>query len=230
VKRSRIALAVLAAAAATVAGIAAACGDAPAKPAETRLLVIDGIEIGLADVEPFVTFLDSFVPEGGRKTKIQRVLDEHLLPLHLARRAFASERAALRERADALRAVAGNARELEQQAALVREQRRSNVTRTHIQLPVAMWAFDPLHVGATSDPIEVPEGWFVVGLFDLGESPALAVNDYVDLLQVGFVHHGRKSLAEWYGEQQRLLADKATFVHPDYVTAMPPWIRPKKTP
>ena len=71
---------------------------------ETRLLVVDGIEIQLADVAPYVAFLDSFLPEGGKKTKIHRVLEEHLIPLRLAQRAFPVERAALAERAKALAA------------------------------------------------------------------------------------------------------------------------------
>jgi hypothetical protein len=229
VNLARVVLSLSAAAVAIAAGIvASACADDP--PAEPRLLVLDGIEFRLTDVDPYIAFLDSYVPEGGRKTKIQHVLEEVLIPLRLAQRAFPAERKALQERADALRSVATNVMELEQQTAVVKEKHRSEVTRKHVQMPVAMWAFDQLKVGAVSDPIEVPEGWFVVGLFNFTESPALAVSDYVDLLQVGFIHHNRTQMLQWYLEQKQLLADKATFIHPDYATAIPAWIRPKKQP
>lgn len=226
---TRVRVVLLAAAALLGLGIGMASCRRDA-PAEQRLLVLDGIEIRLADVEPYVAFLDSFLPEGGRKTKIQRVLDELLIPLRLAQRAFPKERQELKARADALCSVATNVNELEQQSRLIREKRRSNLTRMHAQLPVAMYAFDPLRVGGVSQPIEVPEGWFVVGTYDLRESPGLVLEDYIDALQVGFITHTSAKLLEWYSAQKQELADKATFVHPDYKNAMPPWIRPKKQP
>jgi len=210
-------------------GIAlSACGrDAPA---ETRLLVLDGIEIQLAEVEPYVAFLDSFLPEVGRKTKVQRVLDEFLIPLRLAQRAAPERRRELRDRALALCSVATNVIELEQQTAQMLEKRRAEVTRMHTQLPIGMYAFDPMRVGAVSPPIEVPEGWFVIGTYDLKESRALVTADTVDAVQVGFFTHTPGQWREWYAAEKPRLADKATFVHPDYVNAMPVWIRPKKQP
>lgn len=223
----RVALPYAAALLAVTVLLSACSGDAPA---EERLLVLDGIEIRLAEVEPYVAFLDSFIPEGGRKTKIQRVLDEYLVPLRLAQRAFPAERRQLKERADALRSVATNVNELEQQSRLIKEKRRSNLTRMHAHLPVAMFAFDPLRVGAVSPPLEMPEGWYVVGAFDLRESPGMVLDDYIDALQVGFITHTTSQWHEWYDAAKVELADKASFVHPDYVNAMPPWIRPKKQP
>lgn len=206
-----------------VAAAVAACGREA--PAETRLLVLDGIEITLADVEPYVAFYDSFLPEGGRKSKILRALDDHLIPLRLAQRAFPAERERLRAQAEALCSVATNAYELEQQSQQVKDKRRSNLTRSTALLPVAMHVFDPARVGAVSPPIELPHGWFVVGVFDLQPSPGLVLADYVDALQVGFVTHASPLFMSWYLEQQQLLADKATFVHPDFEHAMPPWLR-----
>lgn len=227
-KRARLALACATAIGAAGLGFAT-CGGAP--PKEERLLVLDGIEIRLADVEPYVAFLDSFVPEGGRKTKIQRVLEDHLIPLRLAQRNFGEQRRALHEQALSLCSVATNVYELEQQTTNRREKRRSEMTRTHAFLPVAMYAFDQLRVGSVSPPLEIPEGWVVVGVHDLKESPAGLLSDAVDALQVGFTTHTPDVWREWYSNEKTRLADKATFVHPDYVHAMPPWIRiPPKQP
>jgi hypothetical protein len=213
----------LAAATAAALGLAVACSRAA--PAEHRLLVLDGIEITLADVDPYVAFFDSWLPEGGRKSKVLRALDDLLIPLRLAQRAFPAERAQLRARAEALCSVATNAYELEQQSQQVKDKRRSNLTRSTALLPVAMHVFDPSRVGAVSPPLELPHGWFVVGVFDLQPSPGLVMADYVDALQVGFVTHTSPQFMAWYLEQQQQLADKATFVHPDYEHAMPPWVR-----
>lgn len=206
----------------------AACTRQP--PVESRLLVVDGIEIRLEEVEPFVAFLDSFLPEGGRKTKIARVLDEHLLPLRLAQRAFVAERQELRARAEALAAVAGNVAELEQHAAQIETKRRSTLTRTRAMLPIAMRLFDPLQTGAVGPPIEVPQGWFVAGAYDFIASPGLALEDAVDALQVGFVTHTAVQWREWLAEQKQSIADKVTFVHPDYHGALPSWLRPPRQP
>ncbi len=221
--RARTLLAVAAALLGSVVTVTSCRGEGPA--AETRLLVLDGIEITLAEVEPYVAFLDSYLPEGGRKTKIQRVLEDHVIPLRLAQRMFPEERRRQRESADALYAVAKNVAELEQQSALMRQKKRSEPTRTHVALPVGMFAFDPLHVGAVSPPLELPHGWVLAGVYELRQSPGLVVQDYVDLLQVGFLTHESPAWIELYRAEQQRLADKATFVHPDYVHAMPPWLR-----
>jgi hypothetical protein len=218
----------LGAALAALAGAWSACREQP--PAETRLLVLDGMEFQLADVDAYVAFLDSFLPEAGRKTKIQRVLDELLIPRALARRAFATEREQLRQRALELCKVATNVNELDQQTKQVSERRRAEVTRAHLPLPVAMYAFDPLLVGSVSEPIEVPQGFIVAGVFDLREASQMALADYVDVLQIAFVHHRAADWKQWYQAEQARLADKATFVHPDHVHSIPQWIRPVKNP
>lgn len=218
----------LAAALAAMAALLGACSK-PA-PAENRLLVLDGITFTLDDVAPYVAYYDAFLPEGGRKSKVLRALEDQLIPLRLAQRAFAAERAELKKQAEALATVATNALELEQQSQNVRDKRRSNLTRGTALLPVGMWAFDATRVGAVSQPLELPHGWIVVGLFDLRESPGLVMDDYVDALQVGFVTHPRIAFQEWCLAEQQRIADKATFVHPDYEHAMPPWLRVPKRP
>lgn len=207
--------------------VAAGCTDHPA--AETRLLVLDGIEVRLAELEPYVEFLLDSVPEGGRKTAVQRVLEEHLLPLRLAERAFPQERAAARAQAETLKQVAGNAAELEQHAAAMPTRRRANYPRLHARLPIAMFLFKPENLGAVSDVLALPEGFALVGSFDLHDS-VQALQQSVDAVEVGFFTHGGAGFRDWLAAEQTRVAGKLTFVHPDYVFALPDWIKPLQKP
>lgn len=208
--------------------VAAGCSDA-APVADDRLLVVDGIEITLAEVEPYVAFLDGFLPEGGRKAKILRVLEEHLLPLRLAQRTFPEERRQALARARALADVAGNAIELDQQSRLLDDRSRKNVSRLQPRLPVAMFLFQPLGIGSVSKPIEVPAGYVVAAAFDLVESQ-LVLDDYVDALQVGFMTHDLESWVPWWKAETKRIGPLVTHVHPDYREAMPEWLQLPKLP
>ena len=208
---------------------AASTGCSEKGPAPSLLLVIDGISIQLDEVEPYVRFLDEFVPEGGRKTKVQRALEEQLIPLRLAQRAFPNERASLLAQAQTLCGVATNAIELEQHAKALEHQRRAHFARLHAKLPIAMFLFDPLKLGSVSPPIEVPEGWSVVAGFDMRQG-ALALDDSVDALQVAFYTHGGRDWSQWLDAEKLRVADKVTYVHPDYVHALPDWVHPPKQP
>ncbi|MCB9879865.1 MAG: hypothetical protein H6835_19920 [Planctomycetes bacterium] len=216
-------------AAASGAGAFALHGCArPAPAAETRILELDGIALTFDQVKPYVEFLRSFRPDAGEKTMTMYAINEHLLPLRLAQRAFPEQRKQLLEQAQGLCSVADNVIELEKQTAQMGERvYRDRLTRTAAQLPVAMFLFDPANVGAASQPIEVPQGWFVVGAFDLKQE-ALAIGDRADALQVGFVTHLGPEWKAWLAEQQQQLADKLTFVHPDYRDSLPAWIRPPR--
>lgn len=223
-----VAVAALAALGVALLGFAACGADSGAPAKEERLLVLDGIEIRFADVEPFVAYLDSYLPEGGRKTKIQHVLDDHVIPLKLAQRAFADQRRVQKVRADEICSVAKTWDELEKVSAQLADKKRAVVTRTHSRLPVEMYAFDPLHSGSVSPPLEVPEGWFIAGIYDVQQSPAQMLSDRVDMLQVGCVTHTSREWADFYAAEKQRIAGKATFIHPDYVHAMPVWIRQEK--
>lgn len=203
----------------------AACAEDPpaAPPADDRLLVVDGITITLADTAPYVAFLDSFLPEGGRKAKVRRALEEYLLPLRLAQRAFATERAEQLRQARLLCEVATNAVELDQRSKLLPERHRGHLRRTAPKLPVAMFLFDPLRIGSVSEPLEVPMGFTVAASFDYLES-ALLIDDRVDALQVGFFTHDAGGWATWLVAEQQRIADTVTHVHPDYREAMPGWL------
>jgi formylglycine-generating enzyme required for sulfatase activity len=194
------------------------------QPAEERILVLDGLEIRRADVAPYLAFIDSFRPEVGWKTKVQMILDEHLIPLLAARRALGPERERMRQQAEALVSVADNVLELERRSEQLEHKRRMNLTRTMAKLPVGIYLFQPERTGGVSPPIEVPQGWFVVASYDLHESP-LVLGDWVDALQVGFVTHTNKEWADWLDQEKLRLAGLATFVHPDYRDAMPAWIQ-----
>ena len=209
--------------------LAACGGNAPAP--ESRLLVVDGIEIGIAEVEPYIEFLASFMPNAGRKTRVQMVLDQYLLPLRLAQRAFPKQRAEQREHAEALRSVATNVEELKQRAELLPPHLKDvrNLRRTHAQLPVALFLFDPMLEGSVSQPIEVPSGYFVVGCLGRHETQS-ALDDYCSALQIGFVTHSATEWQQWIEGEHARVADKVTFVHPDYREALPTWLKPPKLP
>lgn len=210
--------------AALAAVLACAGCDAEPPPAEERLLVVDGIAITLAEVEPYVAFLDSIVPEAGRKTKLYRVLDEHVLPLRLAQRAFPEERQLQLQRARGLSEVATNVHELDQQSAQISDRMHRDLTRMQAKLPVAMFLFDTAQLGAASPPIELANGYVVAGAFDLHESPR-KVEDYVEALLVGFATHENDAWNEWLLAERQRVADRVTFVHPDYREAIPSWLR-----
>ncbi|HEU4420824.1 MAG TPA: hypothetical protein VFT55_17935, partial [Planctomycetota bacterium] len=195
--------------------LAACGGEAPAP--ESRLLVVDGIEIALTEVEPYIKFLADFMPNAGRKTRVQLVLDQYLLPLRLAQRAFPSQRAEQLARAEALCAIATNVAELEQQAALLPPEMKDvrYLRRTQARLPVAMFLFDQMLQGSVSRPIEVPSGYFVVGCLELRESQS-ALDDHAKALQIGFVTHTGTEWKQWLEAEHARVADKVTFVHPDY--------------
>jgi hypothetical protein len=214
-----------------VAALTAGCSkEAPAPAADNRLLVVDGIVVTMDDVAPYLAFLDSFLPEGGRKAKLRRVLEEHLLPLRLAERAFPEQRREQLARAEGLVQVATNAAELEERSQAIHHRSRHSTSRLTPRLPVAMFLFDQSRWGSVSEPIEVPNGYIVATVFELKDDSALALDDYVDALQVGFLTHEIADWMAWLDTEQRRIGDHVTYVHPDYREAMPEWLHLPKLP
>lgn len=204
------------AAIAAVAVLADACSGKKTSPKDDpRLLVIDGIEVTFAELKPYVDWLTSYRPGLGVKTTYIWALREHLLPLKFAQREFPEERQKQLELAQGLCSVATNIYELEEQSKLINHKTRSNLTRQTPMLPVAMWFFDLLNINAVSPPIELPQGYFVVGSYDFHPSPLL-MTEYVDALQVGFVTHTSNEWRLWWEHEQLTLGKKVTFMHPDY--------------
>jgi len=150
------------------------------------------------------------------------VLEEFTLPLRFAQRDFAERRAELKGLAQTMRRAVGNAAELEA-AAEGADRRREWVVRRDVPIPVSRFLFDPVHVGAASEPIEVPQGFVLAGSFDLEEA-RLVIEDRCDALQVAFSHFDANTWATWFRDLQQRLKGKTTYVHPDYRDAMPLWL------
>lgn len=213
-----------------LAAVAGGCGEKSAPPADNRLLVVDGITITMDDVAPYIAFIDGFLPEGGNKAKMLRVIDEHVLPLRLAQRAFPAERREQLARAEALVQVATNSAELEEQSQVLTNRSRHSTSRLTPRLPVAMFLFDASRWGSVSEPIEVPNGYIVATVFELRDDSPLALDDYVDALQVGFLTHDNAEWMAWLEGEERRIGTKVTYVHPDFREAMPQWLHLPKLP
>ncbi|MFT4513899.1 MAG: hypothetical protein ACI89X_002268 [Planctomycetota bacterium] len=220
------------AAIATVAVLAGSCASEKKPNDDPRLLVIDGIEITFADLQPYFEWLKSFRPALGVKTTYIWALRDHVLPLKIAQREFPEERAKQLELAEGLCSVADNIYDLEKESKLIEHKTRSNLTRQSAMLPVAKWLFEmtaiegkniPINTNAASQPIELAQGYFVVGSYDFFDSP-MVMTEYVDALQVGFVTHTSIAWRKWYENEQLTLGKKVTFVHPDYRDNLPHWM------
>lgn len=204
--------------------LAIACSQPPAPQVDPAIaLVLDGIAISRAEVAQLRAVHRAIAPELGERTLTRYLLEEHVLPLQLARRAFAGRRAELLRQAQGLTSVATNASELEQRGATFFHQRKK-VTRRQVEPPVAEFAFNPELTGSVSQPLEVPRGYVVAGCFDLTPS-AIVAEDIVDVLQVGFLTHTTQEWREWWLSEQARVCDKLTYVHPDYREALPSWLK-----
>jgi hypothetical protein len=224
------AAALLAAAACSRCSAPKAPPDPPA-PAEPKagdpLLIVDGITLTFGDVLPWVEYFDTLSREGSRRSKMQRVIEEYSLPLLFARREFRQEREKELAQATGLRAVAGNVAELEEKSKAFHP-RRDWVHPRQVEIPIARFLFDKLHQGAVSEPIELPQGYTVVGSFDLVEA-TLLLDDRCDALQVTFYTpelHDTQTYHRWLDALQKRLDKKVTWFHPDYRDAVPRWLLP----
>ncbi|MGC6487079.1 MAG: hypothetical protein ACON4Z_05510 [Planctomycetota bacterium] len=206
-----------------------AVGCEPSAPAsdrsDPRLIEVDGVAITFEELQPYYDWLTQFRPGLGKRTKYVWAMREHVLPLKIAEREFAAERAEQLSLAEGLCSVATNVQELEQRAALVTDKTRSNLTRQSALLPVAMFLFDELTLNAVSQPIALPHGFFVVSAYERYESP-LVMADYVDALQVGFITHTSLEWQKYWTAKRAEIGARVTFLHPDYRDDMPDWIRP----
>ena len=220
-----VTLAIALAACSRCSGDGGAAPAPPAAPAPTdKLLVVDGVTITFGDVADAVGYFDQLQPELSRRSKMQRVIDEYVLPLAFARREYAAERKGLLEQARALRAVAGNVLELEERAGTLHHQ-RGIVTPRDVEIPIAMFLFDKLHQGAVSEPLELPQGYAVVGSASLHEG-SIATADRCDAVQVAFYTHDIVGWREWLDQLHRRLSGKLEWFQPDFRDAVPRWLLP----
>ena len=198
-------------------------------PSPDLLLSVDGIDVTFGDLKPYTEFLGRYWVNQGKQVLMCKVLSDHVLPLLMARRAFPKERAKQLELAKGLCAVAGNAIELQQQAGKLGMTK--HVTPGRVEIPTAMFLFDDLRAGSVSEPIELPHGYLVCAALTPPKRAAVAVDDEVEIYQVGFLTQDRAGWDEWLFAAQKAIADKVTYVHPDYRDALPPWLKaPSRNP
>ncbi len=190
--------------------------------ADTLLLTLDGIEFRWGEAAAFISFYDSIYPQWSLRTKLRKVLEDHLVPLRLAQRAFPELREEQLQKARAMQSVCGNALELARKAEGLHH-RRGEVGLQLVEVPVAMFLLDRARLGSVSDPVELPQGYMLCGALDLREGGVVG-DDLVDAVQVPFQTHDHPTFRKWLDEQQAALATKASFVHPDYRNAMPVWL------
>lgn len=191
--------------------------------ADTLLLTLDGIEFRWGEASGYVAFYDSIYPQWSLRTKLRKVLEDHLVPLRLAQRAFPELRTEQLQKARAMQSVCGNALELARKAEGLHH-RRGEVGLQLVEVPIAVYLLDRAKLGSVSDPIELPQGYMLCGALDLREGGVVG-DDLVDAVQVPFQTHDHPTFRKWLDEQQALLARKASFVHPDYRNAMPVWLQ-----
>lgn len=206
-----------------------ACGGAATDPDrdDPRLIELDGITITFEELQPYYDWLTEFRPGVGVRTKYMWAMREYVLPLKLAQREFAAERAEQRALAEGLCSVATNIAELEERSKLITHKTRSNLTRQQALLPVGMFLFDELTLNAVSQPLELPHGVFVVSAYERHDD-ALVMGDYVDALQVGFLTHTSQEWQEYWAGKRAEIGAKVAFIHPDYRDDMPDWIQPPR--
>ena len=213
--------------AAALALTTAACGTATeAEPAADPdlLLEVDGLQLWREDFDPLDRYLAEMDRTLGRKYRRRALLENHFLPLLLAERAFAEERAAMLERAAGLVAVAGNGRELEQKGAVAGGAwTEKPILRADLPIPVAAFAFRPEHIGAVSPPIAVPRGFVVASPGEIVPGMSSHV-DRVRVFLVPFLTHEAAAFTDWLSPAREALRGKITHIHPDLEGALPEWL------
>jgi len=177
-----------------------------------------------AEVEPLAAYLEELDPTMGRKYRFRELLDQHLLPMLLARDAFPAERAKALANAEALRAVADNSLELMRKGALAGgEAPEQPFARNDLPLPVAAFAFRPENLGAVSPPIETADGYYLVAPLDF-EPGLTPVADRARLFVIRYRTHESEDFDRWLGAAKTAIADRLDAVAPSHADALPRWI------
>lgn len=200
----------------------AALPPEPRPSADTRILSVDGIDFTYGEVQPYVEFFDRLYPKWTLAAKVRRTLEVYLVPLRFAERDFAAERRAALQHAQGLVSVAGNVVELAEKGGPTAV--RKTLIVPLLELPLALFLFDRSKIGSTSPPIPLPQGFSVVGAFDVTDG-AVVSDDLVDAEQVTFFTHQKDDFDKWLTQLRVRLADKVTYVHPDFRNATPDWLK-----
>lgn len=206
--------------------ILCACGpeDQPSPPPGV-VLEVDGLEITAEELAQFDDYFESLDPTMGRNYRTREFLDQFVLPLRLAQRAFPEDRAEKRQRATVLAEAIGNGG----YSALVE---RGEVyggykpdhpySRNDLPLPVARFVFDENHLFQVSPPIEVAQGFALIATYRLMQGIS-TVQDRAEVYFVPFYTLDSSQFATWYEVQKDRIRNRVTYVHPDYRQALPSW-------
>lgn len=208
-----------------------ACGEAgTARSHPDTILEVDGLRIRQDELSELADYLRGVDARAGRLRIAAKAL-EHLIPLHLARREFAGPRAELRARAEALRDAVGNGGypELVVKSRLVGGYSPPRPFARHeLPLPVARWAFDEARIGSVSPVLETPQGFCLVATREILRG-VTRTGDRADALLVPFYTHSAKEFGAWWTHARARLRGRVTYVHPDYVRALPAWLLPENS-
>jgi hypothetical protein len=210
----------------------AACDERTPAPALRPgvVLEVDGLVIEESELAPLLVYVRSSGDRLGRSFATKAVLDRHVLPLRVAQREFAAERAALRAKAEAMRRSVmdsgGADPQLRAKGALMGGEATDGLAaRSAMELVQADWCFDADNLGVVSPVLEVPRGFCLMSVSD--HQPGIERSgDLVNAYQVPFYVHTRVEFETWWHEQKRRLRGKLTYVNPDYQDALPAWLKP----
>jgi hypothetical protein len=220
------------AAAAVLLLVGGGCSRAPAPgpaPADPELaLAFDGLRVTRAELMDLVPYFESIDRRLGRKHLLRQILEQDVIPLRLAQRDLARERAPLRERAQALHRVVGTGGFPE----LVVKGRPYGVHRPEqgwlrSELPhaVARHAFDEARLGQLSPVLELPQGYALVATSEIRPGATTAL-DRADACLVTFYTHDAAAFGRWLDGARRKLHTTLTWVSPDLADVVPDYLRP----
>ncbi len=197
----------------------------PAHPAGLAL-EIDGLQITIDELNSYDQYFRELDPTMGRNYRTSELLDQFLLPMRLAQRAFPEERAKARVEAAALAEVVGNGgyQELVRLGAVLGGFKPDKpFSRNQLPLALTRFAFDEDNVFKASPPIEVPQGFCLIASYRLHQG-ITTVEDQVEAYLVTFYTHDGSVFSTWYETEKHRIRNRVTYVHPDYRGALPAWV------
>lgn len=193
---------------------------------EQVILVVDGLSFTRQQVEEFFPWLHSVHSRSGRNLLAQYVLGDYLIPVALARREFRALRDEQQQRAATLRKVIGNGGYPELVArgqAFGGFAPHPPVQSPRLALPLQRWAFDVENLGQVSPPLEVPEGFALIAAADV-RTGVTRLEDTAEVFLVPFYTHTAAETKRWLDQRREAIADRVTWVHPEWRDALPPWL------